>query len=296
MIESPQILYDMPAAEYHALDRVSSTLLRNTLKKSPHAAKHDREHPDDGNDGDRPVFSAVHASLFEGHDVMLRRYALYSGKRDARTDAYQAWVKANPGIEAMTSRQWDLLNAMLEAATAQGIREQLGKGVGEVTLLWTDTETGLLCKARLDWWRHAIAAFCVVDGKCIGEQMNNIELLAKYVIASGYDIQAALYLFGLAANGYTETGWAHLWMNVSAPHDMRILPVSQAVLAYGAKRMREAMGKWASARASGVYPRALADVAELDLPDWLARREAFEAAPATDAATVADIDEVFNGQ
>src|SRR5262245_18743546 len=95
----------------------------------------------------------VHAVLLQGEDVTERidfndyRKDKAQEQRDAARKAgkYPILVKDVPRVEAMVEA------AKLQLPLYDDIHGGFVNGQAEVTLKWTDEETGVACKARLDY-------------------------------------------------------------------------------------------------------------------------------------------------
>lgn len=276
-MSNPVLHPKMPFWQYQRLPGTNSTLLKTALW-SPFQAEYERLHGDDGDAGDRALFRAIHADLLEGAEAFTAEFAVCDVVRNAKHQAFKDWCAANRDKTALTTKQWDKALSIRAALERQGVREMLGRpgdfghGDGEVTVTWHDDEFDLSCKIRIDWLTKDRA--WAVDIKNCGE-LTDLDSLSKHACGSLYDIQAAHYLRGLAELGFTETGWAHLWISGSPPYDAVVLPVSQRFIEYGMARRAKAMRRWADAVKSGYYPRALRDElesgAELDVPGYIGR-------------------------
>jgi len=125
------------------------------MRKSPahylHALTHKRKDTSALNTG-----SALHTLVFEP-ETYAERFTTYTVSKSKGEGARKAWEAFQ---EDARERGLIILEAE-EEARAQGcaaaVRSKASayiapsKGRAEIPITWTDAETGLLCKARLDW-------------------------------------------------------------------------------------------------------------------------------------------------
>lgn len=125
------------------------------MRKSPahyqHALTHQRKDTSALNTG-----SALHTLVFEP-ETYAERFTTYTASKSKGEGARKAWEAFQ---EDAKGRGLTILDAD-EAERAQGCAAAVrakasayiapSKGRAEIPITWTDAETGLLCKARLDW-------------------------------------------------------------------------------------------------------------------------------------------------
>ncbi len=271
---SAKLIKNMPFADYFAAPGVNATFLKDVLKTSPWAA-HERKLAELCTDTpQRVLFRCVHAAILEGVKSLPELgIALCPYRRDDRAANYIAWKAAFPNVIAMSESEHKKLVAITEAAEAQQAKRWLGKGDGEVTILYHDTEFDLDCKARPDW-------LGVRDsGPWLGDVKNTGELHDRALVTQcsklGYYLQMAHYFEAMAAADMAPVTTEILWIGGAWPHELRPVPLTPDALAYGRKLRREAMRRVADAMMSGIWPTMaeLEPGACLDAPEWTKDQE-----------------------
>ena len=121
-----------------------------------------------------------------------------SGKRSfAKTTKYvklkvEQFEQRNSDKEIVEQEEYDKMLGMCNSLADNGLAHQAlnGKGPTEVSYLWIDPDTGLLCKARTDKVNQMLDA--LVDLKTTRDALEFPKSIANF----GYDRQAAHYLAG----------------------------------------------------------------------------------------------------
>lgn len=190
------IYYDMPEDVYHALPRLSASGIKNLLISgmdfwsrswmNPSRREYERDHLDVG--------KAYHKRMLEGLPAFQSCYAV-EPDCDRRTkegkQKYADWVANNPKANAISQELYD---EILEAGSylERHPDNPFVGGRPEVSVLWTDEETGVPMKARLDYLSDALISdlktFSNSSGSNIARAVGNN--IAKY----RYVMQAVIYL------------------------------------------------------------------------------------------------------
>ena len=145
---------EIPREQYDAHPGVRWSMLSH-LRKSPahyqHALTHPRVATSALNTG-----SALHALVFEP-ETYAERFTIYTASKTKGEGARKAWdaFQEDSQVQGLTILDTDEVQRAEGMAAA--VRAKAGayiapsKGRAEIPITWTDTETDLLCKARLDW-------------------------------------------------------------------------------------------------------------------------------------------------
>jgi hypothetical protein len=146
----------------------------------------------------------------------------------------------------------------------------LTSGRPERALIWQDGTTGVMCRAKADWLR--------VDGIADLKTTESAapEALSKAVHNYGYAIQAAFYLRGFraAAAASRDPFFAFVAVEKTAPHLVHVHQLSARALAYGDRKVSEALEIYRDCTASGHWPGYPDDeITEIDLPAYVRTEE-----------------------
>jgi hypothetical protein len=161
--------------------------------------------------------------------------------------------------------------AMAEAVKTHPIARKLLRpgGVPERTLIWEDPETGVMCRAKVDWLRPR----GMVDLKTTESAAP--EALSKSAHNYGYAIQAAFYLRGFRALHLgPDPFFAHVSVEKAAPYLVHATQLKERALTYGDRKVSEALQIYRDCTAAGVWPGYPEDeITEIDLPGWVRTEE-----------------------
>jgi exodeoxyribonuclease VIII len=204
---------------------------------------------------------AVHARLLKP-DSFSDEYAA-APECDRRTKEGKAiWNELmETGKEIISSDDMNAILAMEKEFNA--VRSTLFdmKFIGtEVPLFWTDDETGVDCKGRLD----AITDEYVIDYKTTTDASTGA--FHREALRYGYDLQAAMYMDAARANGYNPKGFVFIVQEKNAPYLINIIRAGDAFLDRGRWLMRDLLMKYKECRDSDKWPGY--GVNELILNEW----------------------------
>lgn len=130
----------------------------------------------------------------------------------------------------------------------------------ERALTWTDSETGVDCKARLD----ILMPDLIIDYKTTTNA--GTDVFMREAIRYGYDLQAAMYMEAARANGYDPKGFIFIAQEKTAPYLINILHAGDAFLDRGRWIMMDLLQKYKECRDSDTWPGYGEN--ELILPEW----------------------------
>ena len=248
-----RIIYDQPDPEYRAVDAASYSALKHMLD-SPARYKWERE-----NRVEKSVYDFGHAVHSEtlGVGESLRVIAAPNWKspdtRQQRDDAYAA------GEVPLLTHEYEAV----QACTAQIAGHPLAgpiltsPGHSEVSIFWTDPDTDLPCKARID--RVTVTedgTHYLIDVKTVG-QTAEPSAFARAAAGFSYHMQGDFYRTGYA----TATGVSLdqvMWLNVVAektrPYLVSVVALDEPSLLAGRARWQYALDQLAHCLASDTWP------------------------------------------
>lgn len=255
-------------ADYHAWDAVGSTSLKTLWRLSPAHTQAKQEVDDDAREA-MDFGTAAHAALLEpgdfaeryvvGPDVDLRtkegkaRWADFCGENAGKSVLRGADGRNIVGIHKAI---WAHAKAarLLSAATER-----------EVSYVWTDDETGLVCKCRPDLYGSAI----LTDLKTA--KLAKPDAFQRAAWDFGYHIQLAFYSMGLTLCKQPVENLCIIAVEKTAPFAVCVFEPDDDWLEAGWRIMRLALNRYAECQASGVWPGyADSEIVRLSLPRWAA--------------------------
>ncbi len=247
--------------DYRALPGMNWSLLKamgDSAKHFRHAEQYER-----GDTDTLLVGRATHTATLEPYEFE-KTYAIWTGDRRAgkKWDEFKV-TAADAGLECLREKDRREVLAMAWAVRMHpAARDILSKGRAERVYQWHDRETGILCKARLDWTRASL----VSDLKTT--QSVEPEAFARSVVNYCYEGQAAFYSDGFEAVTGRKPAFAHIAVESSAPYDVGVFEMPPDALELGRHRYRGYLKLLAACRAFDNYPGRSSKIQTLRLPGW----------------------------
>jgi hypothetical protein len=216
----------------------------------------------------------VHALTLEPDDLPLR-YAIWDlvdGNRN--TNAYKQFVKDSEarGREVVSTDDYAAARRLRDAVHAHPAAGPLVRGAEyvEQVVQWTDCETGLPCKLRLDGLN--------TEGRVVIQDLKTIaaindRAIDRTIVDRLYHGQFGHYRDGCAtAFGITSEREFPIvklvFVGKKPPHEVRVKRLSNATLWTGADLAHRLLAQVAECEASGEWPCKYPDEEKYDLPGW----------------------------
>lgn len=230
----------------------------------------------------------AHLAVLEPH--RLHKELAVKPAIDGRTKEGRPIQKAfkerceREGIKVVKKEEMDALQAIARNCFAhETAREYLtGPGWNEVSIVWKDPATGVLCKARLDrialaskapnadadGQRHAI----VIDLKTLGDeaQLREVE---RSIYNFNYASAAAMYLEGLNQVLPAEEMRPFVWIvaETAPPNQVRLFTPNADLLEWGHQRWHNWLAQCAECQRTGNWPGWNQGIEEANLPPWASK-------------------------
>lgn len=210
--------------DYAAHEGVNWSTLAN-MRKSPLHYKHGLEHARKETSAMRKG-SALHTLVFEP-ETYAERFTVYRESKNNGEGSKRKWLAfqgqaRSAGQTILDESEEATAHAMADAIRKSGAAQYIApsRGRAEIPLTWTDAETGIICKARLDW---VTLTDCPLDLK----STRNAELRAfgRQAWHFGYFHQAAFYRAGLATalgKDPSKLPFVIIAVESEAPHDVAV--------------------------------------------------------------------------
>jgi hypothetical protein len=269
-------VYDMPVDTYHA-DPVpggslSSTGARKLL--SPSCPAHFKQWLDDGQETKR-AWDIGHAA----HKLVLGAGPKLELVDKARWDTNEVKAKLaairERGDVPLKKPDFDTVEEMAAAIRRHPVASALfdpATGQPERALIWRDPQTGVMCRALVDFLRHpGPGRFLLPDYKSTGTKYGaSPDKIGRTIADFGYHLQLAFYLMGCRALGLAgEDAEALLVIQETAkPYLVTVAQPDPTAMRMGAIYARRAIDLFAECRKSGEWPGYSDDVVLAELPPW----------------------------
>lgn len=219
--------------------------------------------------------TAFHSAVLEPDQ--FRRDYIVAPACDRRTrdgkEEWTAFVEASAGRLPITQADHAAAEAMIRGVYGnRDCAELLANAKArELSFVWRDDATGLMCKARIDLLTTYAGWTVIVDLKSTADASRGG--FQRQMTSLGYYRQLAWYRMGLQALSPVEEPrrCALIAVEKAPPYLAKAYELDGEALAIGEQEMRELLARYAEARASGVWGGYGDDMAGLSLPTWKVR-------------------------
>jgi exodeoxyribonuclease VIII len=268
----------LPAAVYHEQDAISKSKA-DTFRRSRKRYYRrfvDKTLPPMEPTDQMKAGTVLHALVLEPH-LFDKEFAVEE-KGDGRTKAGKAYRKMfkeqNAGKTIVEPETMRLGSRMADEITQQTHAYELlthEDAEVEQSLFWTDQQTGLECKARID----LVHPKCLVDVKTARDP--SPEGFAKSCAALGYHRQAEWYQRGWKTLSGETLPFLFLVVGNEEPHDVAVYKLDEAAmqLAAGQNAVTLAQMELAIRNNEWASPWEVA-INELQLPRYAAYQDEWE--------------------
>lgn len=262
-----RILYDLPAADYHAMQALSAggawtlatecpALYWHRSPFNPAAAA-----PENGKRMD--IGTALHLAALEPDRLAQRTVMIEADDwrtkeaRDQRDAAYDAGqVPLLIKDAALVDRLADAIRCNKHAA------ELLDGALTEVSYFWT--AAGIPCKARADIQRN--------DGR-MGDLKASAsaspEFFQRQAFRAGHFLRVPWYCDGYeVAYGKRISEYWFIVASSEEPHLVTTCRLDDRAIEWGRLKIRRAMALFRECRSRGIWPPYCPEPVTIGLPDW----------------------------
>jgi hypothetical protein len=217
-----------------------------------------------------PVDAAQFRIGRAGHTLVLEPehfpllYVCWERRRQGKLWEQFEALATEQGKTVLTPTEWKRAVGSGAAVIADDNANTYLAGVGEreLSLQWVDEETGLTCKARLDF-----------AGRHLVELKSTAAIEPRRFSATcarmSYHAQMAMQWDGLAANGFKVAAEPVIVCVESVPpHDVAVYLVPAPIVELGRREYRGLLRRVAECTERGEWPGVAEQVIDLALPEW----------------------------
>jgi len=251
---------DVPSEEYHELpDSVSCSGLKQLLRSPAHF----QAYLDKADDSKPNIGTALHCAVLEP-ERFEDDYTVFQGRRG--TKAFDAFVAENPGKVILNEQEWIKVQGMTRAIMTHKeypLWRALQMARREMSVFWTDEETGVQCRVRFD----ALAApFANFDLKTTTDARP--EQFIKQAVRLDYDLQAAMYTEG--ARHFTGEVLPFIFVAIEedTPNGLWLHTAGQSMIDNGWKKFRRALAAYKRCMETGQWPGYVTPYSTLEMPRY----------------------------
>ena len=268
-----EIIYDQPAAEYHAAEGLNKSSIDKLLRCPLEYRLSLEQKPEEPTAAMR-FGTMLHARVLEP-DVYAGAYHVL--EHDVRTKPGKDEKKEAEaqGLTCITLADFEKASAMLEQLHAhRRIHELLSlPGKAEVSIYWEmprqqGSEQTRQCKARIDKLAELPdGTFIAVDLKTTSG-IPSLEGLPKHIADFGYHRQAAWYCEGLRRLDVVCREFIFVFTSTNAPHLCTAVIVDPEAEVLGLRECLYARDLLADCESGACWPSFSEKVQTVNLPAW----------------------------
>lgn len=267
--------YGVPFDVYRSWPAANISTLKG-MKKTPLHCKWAMVNPRHSDEMD--VGSALHISILEPARFDKEFYIApeYDGRTKEGKEIAVACQEIAAGRTIIRKKAGDGVDADDVAGMAQGVRRFRAAsrildlpGQCEVSALWKDPVTGILCKARFD--KLISKSPIILEIKTCRDA--SAWHFGKQVAETGYAAQAAYYRW--AHKEITGQNAHHVFLAIEnkGPWAAALYTLSDATLQSGTLQFRDWLDGYAECLKTGNWPGYPDKVQELAAPEWFNRQD-----------------------
>ena len=245
-------------ADYHADPAISASHLHAVAASPYHYWSRyiNPDRPPSVQTAAMKLGSLTHCAVLEP-DELANRYGICLPRNTKAGKEMAAEMEA-AGIEAVTSTDMEQALAMAGSVRShQAAAALLRDGKAEQSFWWDDTQTGLRCKCRPDWYNGT----AIVDLKTTTDA--SPKGFAKSVAQWRYHIQQNHYLAGTFAERFV-----FIAVEKTYPYAVGVYELDETAALHGEAERRNNLQTIADCRAIAEWPGYGNTIQPLSLPNW----------------------------
>lgn len=172
------------------------------------------------------------------------------------------------GPDPISEKNKDICDGIRRSLKNNAAADSLlyGDGDIELTIVWRDPMSGVMCKGRFDRYSDEIPGGAIVDLKTTRNA--EPESFKKSVFNYGYHRQGAMYLMGADAVGIDAEDFAILAVEKEPPFGVMPYRLSDVTVRDAGETVQTAIQLWGDCMRTGNFPGYPDTVKELALPAW----------------------------
>ena len=246
------------------------------MRESPEKYLWAKIHPD-AESSPALVFGAMVHKLMLEHETFIQEYAIAPAVDRRTKDGKAAWQEFLDAAESrtvITVDDYARAADMVEAVHNHPIADRLINGIGEheKALFWTDPDTGIKCKARIDALVGRGKDMMVVDYKTAADAKTDV--ISRKIFQYGYHLQAWMYTEAVRINyGMKERPpFVLVVQEKKPPYSVNVIRVTDEVTAVGGDEFRLYIGMLHQCEETGYYYGLNGPFDEMNeayLPGWV---------------------------
>lgn len=262
----PGIYPKISHKEYHDMKDVVSNSYLGRLNHCPASAKVPQE--------ETPALTfgrAYHSFVLDGQESFDREFAV-EPETDKRSKegkaAYAAFCEKNGDKTVISQDDFQSICDMYSALAVHPIAAKLLlEGRSEMSVFWTDEDTGLPCKCRPDRipeGDHGV----ILDLKTV--RSADIHSFTSACMTYGYAREAGMYIEGFnSVSSAKVDAFVFICQEKDTPYRVEVYTMEDMFIEYGRKEFHRLIGIEKECRDNGFWPHwKNKEIRQLYLPNW----------------------------
>ncbi len=267
----PGIYPGVPFCTYLQWEAVNNTFLTILQTRSPAHAVYYRDHPQP------PTLALEQGKIL--HALSLEPGTFYdkyivAPKVDKRTKAgkerWAEFVEQSGEKVVVVADDFRLAKIMSEAIQKHpAAKIFLAEGTPEVCMVWFDKKTGILCKARLDYYHRLFNM--VIDLKSTRDASEGA--FSRAISTYNYHQQAAFYSDGAATLMEEIQHFLYIAAEKTPPYAVACYQLNDDSIEAGRRAYRRALHKCKQCMDADKWPAYSEDPEMIDIPSYALSKE-----------------------
>ena len=252
-------LHRMTAEQYHADACISKSGL-DRIAKSPAHYRAWLTQPHKPSKA-MQIGTALHALVLEGIAPTVRPDFSGKGSVAARAE----WDASHAGaliLDADDAADVHAMAASIAVHPVAGVVFRRADGRAEQSIKWRCSDTGAICKSRLDW----IIPGAIVDLKTTADA--SPAAFARSVASYRYHVQDAFYSQAAASAGIAAEHFVFVCVESSPPYSVALYQLDDAARTEGRRLYLRDLETYMRCMERDEWPAYPTDIQTLSLPAW----------------------------
>jgi hypothetical protein len=266
---TPGFYKSLPHSTY--LTRRVGVVSKHALDLVNRSPAHYKSWADGAEEEDTPTFAfgrAFHCAQLEP-DLFESTYCVEPNFGDCRKKENKAardeWRAANAGKEVLEYSDLRAIRGMVDSVRRHPLASKMiADGEPELTLVWKDAGTGLMCKSRADYYVRNLGM--VVDVKSTNDA--SYESFRKDIAKYRYMVQDALYRDGFAALDAPVKHFVFIAVEKYPPYAVAIYSLDADGVGRGYTYARSDIERLADCVLKDKWPAYDESIQTIELPPW----------------------------
>ncbi len=270
MIPSIGVFQNIPADVYHSWEACSNSQLSILYDESPASLKASWSAPEKQTPA-KIIGTAVHCRTLEPE--LFKTWYGVLPEVNKKTNDGKAELKAfkadNPNVrEWLDPKQMELVQAVSASVESHPQAAYLlSRSVDrELSIVWEDRDTGLLCKGRLDLPSAHSDGMVLVDLKTA--ESVKPDKFQKAIFERGYYRQAGMYLMGMQFHGMECADFSIIAVEKDPPYQVMVYCLDPDDIERGHWQVKKLMYEYADCLRTNVFPTYGTGAQPLELSRW----------------------------